>query len=413
VPPHEESSAALPVSSLEASAGPSQSTRVMARVAPVEASAPVAPASTPPAGAFTQLFQALDQQVSSVSAQPNSAVAAPPAMSSAGSFTSLFRTAGPGSETPVAPPAEVLFVPKQEASLSDGSFTELFRAIDPATAAPATPPLVQKSYTPPAPPAPSQSPGSFTQMFAAPSSTPPSGAARDWGQTPQAEDKFAAPQYRSTTPLPADLPRPDAGSLTQLLRTLDQSDVVPQRPSAAPPAPPGAFTSIYAAREPIANQPERLSSPPAAPSGGYGSAAQGPPPESGPSDFTRILQASSMREQALQRGEQAAAPAAQAPAAAAPAAPPQMPAFPGQIPQFPHPNALPPVNFGVAAVPPAAQPVKGMPALTPPPWMQPPTPPVPATPPANKTQQLLPIILIGIIFLLVIVLVAVVFLMKR
>ena len=120
-----------------------------------------------------------------------------------------------------------------------------------------------------------------------------------------------------------------------------------------------------------------------------------------------------MREQALQRGEQAGAAAQPAPPPAAPASPPQMPAFPGQIPQFPHPNVLPPMNFGVAATPPAAQPIKGVPNLTPPPWMQPPAPPAPALPPVNKTQQLLPIVLIGVIFLLVIVLVAVLFLFKH
>jgi hypothetical protein len=90
---------------------------------------------------------------------------------------------------------------------------------------------------------------------------------------------------------------------------------------------------------------------------------------------------------------------------------PQMPAFPGQGPQFPSPSVLPPVQFG-ASIPQPAQPVRGMPNLTPPPWVPPqaPQPPASPAPPANK---MLPIVLIGVIFVLAIVLVAVIFMMKR
>jgi hypothetical protein len=89
-----------------------------------------------------------------------------------------------------------------------------------------------------------------------------------------------------------------------------------------------------------------------------------------------------------------------------------MPGFPGQIPQFPHPNVLPPINFA-STMPQAAQPIKGMPNLTPPPWIPPAEPKPPAVPPPSKSQQLLPIVLIGVIFVLIIILVAVIFLFKR
>jgi hypothetical protein len=154
-----------------------------------------------------------------------------------------------------------------------------------------------------------------------------------------------------------------------------------------------------------------FSQPPSTQIGPGSSIPSEPPPASGSSDFTRIIQASSLREQALKRGEQPIE-------AAKPAAPPpaqpqmQMPAFPAAAaPQFPHPSVLPPLNFGHGGMTPQAQPFKpAAPNINPAQWMPPePPPPTPAAP----TQPLLPLILIGIIFVLIVVLVAVVFLLKH
>jgi hypothetical protein len=132
----------------------------------------------------------------------------------------------------------------------------------------------------------------------------------------------------------------------------------------------------------------------------------------GSSDFTRIIQASSLREQSLKRGEQSVEAAKPAAPPAPPPAQPQMPGFPPAAPQFPHPSVLPPMNFHHGNMTPAAQSFKPpAPNLSPAQWM-PPEPPPPAPTPVTA-QPLLPLILIGVIFILIVVLVAVVFLLKR
>jgi len=269
-------------------------------------------------------------------------------------------------------------------------------------------------------------------MFAAQANQPDRGAgqgtARSWEQPPAPAERPAAPDYRASSPLPADgrgssAPSSDASVLNQLLRALEQSDsaarpgaspLPAQLPSSPPAQPPGAFTGIYGVREQGGSQADRLpaSTPAPAPDAFiFGDFAQRPPVEpagGGVSEFTRIVQASSLREQALQRGEQAAAAAAPAQQAATPAA------GPARLPAFPSTSVLPPVQFG-ASIPQPTPPVAGMPSLTPPPWTPPqaPQPPAAPAPPANKAQQILPIVLIGVICVLVIALVAVIFTMKR
>jgi hypothetical protein len=136
-----------------------------------------------------------------------------------------------------------------------------------------------------------------------------------------------------------------------------------------------------------------------------------PASQPGSSDFTRIIQASSLREQALKRGEQSVEAVKPAAPPVPPPAQPQMPGFPPAAPQFPHPSVLPPMNFHHGNMTPAAQSFKPpAPNLNPAQWM-PPEPPPPA--PTATAQPLLPLILIGVIFILIVVLVAVVFLLKR
>jgi hypothetical protein len=146
---------------------------------------------------------------------------------------------------------------------------------------------------------------------------------------------------------------------------------------------------------------------------GRGVSTEPTPQPGGSSDFTRIIQASSLREQALKRGEQSVEAAKPAGPPTPSPAQPQMPGFPPAAPQFPHPGVLPPMNFHHGNMTPAAQSFKPpAPNLNPAQWM-PPEPPPPATAPTSRAQPLLPLILIGVIFILVVVLVAVVFLLKR
>ncbi len=396
--------------------------------------------SAPPSGdGSTQMFQAIDRGNASSSAPVISRSAtekAPvaPETQSAESFTQLFRAIESGASNipPGVAPASANQPPNvppiAPAAPSGASFTELFRAIDPdaGTSTPAPTPPVLPSSMAAVPTHEAQPAGSFTQMFRAVDSSStagdePSRPPQNWGQTPPRAEPVAPPP-QIVNPLAADQ-RSGGSSLTQLLRTLDQSDDPPDPPNPTPVQPPGPFTSIYGERSSVGNQVERMQPAPATPdfsqppktdvaSPGRSVLSEPAAPAGGSSDFTRILQASSMREQALKRGEQPIEPPQQPTPANPPAAQPQMPGFPVGSPQFPHSNVLPPLNFGHGSATPPLQSFKGAPSLTPPQWM-PPAPPPPTPAPVSKTQPLLPLVLIGIIFVLVVVLVAVVFLFKH
>ena len=289
---------------------------------------------------------------------------------------------------------------------------------------PKRPPRSRRGHPPPWPPRRADKPepqpaSSFTQIFRAIEGTPALGASpnpppQTWGQVPQSQSSPVVPPPYA--PPVSEAPRSEGSNLTQLLRNLDQSGSV--EPPPPPPAKrPDAFTSLYGEQQPPINLVERMQSASPATSVGQPPRADfaAAPAAGGASDFTRIIQASSLREQALKQGEQsveAAKPAAQAaPVAPVPSAP-QIPGFPGAAPpQFPHPSVLPPLNFGQGGAMPPAQPFRA-PNLAPPQWM-PPAPQPPAPAPPTKAQPLLPLILIGVIFVLVVVLVAVIFLMKR
>jgi hypothetical protein len=401
----------------------------------------IQPAAQASPGTFTQLFHAIDPGSQSTQAPPApqaSAKPLPPEEHSPGSFTQLFQAvdpaAAPTPAPPLAPatplPAKPAFNPP--AVQSGGSFTELFRAIDPSdTPPPPKPasfqPLSNMAAAPATTPEP-QPASSFTQMFRAADSatpaTPTVRPAQSWSQAPQSQPGVIPPSFPSAPFTPEPQPS-ESSNLTQFLRTLDQSGTSPEPPIPPPASRPDAFTSLYGERQPMTTPVERMQSapapnfsqPPRTEFAGPGSSIPSESPQaSGSSDFTRIIQASSLREQALKRGEQSIEAARPATPSAPPPAQPQMPAFPSATaPQFPHPSVLPPVNFGHGGMTPQAQPFK--PAaphinVNPAQWM-PPEPPPPAPAPAARTQPLLPLILIGIIFVLVVVLVAVVFLMKH
>jgi len=124
----------------------------------------------------------------------------------------------------------------------------------------------------------------------------------------------------------------------------------------------------------------------------------------GPSDVTRILDASKLRE--MQRG-----------GASVPA--PINPVMPVQPLPAPVPAAPPNLQWQppVAPTPAAWQPPQYAPPAVPAPQVPAPAPvaaPTPAAPPVmGKMQQYLPLLLIIIIFLLVVILVTVVFLLKH
>jgi hypothetical protein len=452
-PTAQPSSTPPPVASPDSPKSPGTFTQFFSAIDPPITPAPSAPtpataihqsAATPPppadpaAGSFTQLFQAIDQgsapAKTSIRPEPQSpAMPAVPETNSPGSFTQLFQAVG-SSATEPPPAAPRSFNPPPTPANTHptppgGSFTELFRAIDPGTNPQPPAPIAQRppstmatvpANNPEPPPA-----SSFTQIFRAIEGTPPSSAGENppqtWGQAPQSQNApIVPPPY---APPVSEAPRSEGSNLTQLLRNLDQSGSV--EPLPPPPArKPDAFTSLYGERQSPINQVERMQSaspatnvvqPPRTDFAAVPGRTAPPEPAAGASDFTRIIQASSLREQALRQGEQsieAPKPAASAaPAAPMPSQPP-IPGFPGAAPpQFPHPSVLPPLNFGQGGAMPPAQPFRA-PNLAPPQWM-PPAPQPPAPAPPAKAQPLLPLILIGIIFLLIVVLVAVIFLMKR
>ena len=396
-----------------------------------------APSSPATSGGFTQFFQVIDQAKASTAtpASPPPVMPASPQEQSPGSFTQLFQSVGSGAPDvpPSIKPAQEnplpTASPKAPVAHSGASFTELFRAIDPAEIPEPPRPAssLPQSSMAAAPNAPEpHAAESFTQMFRAADSAakPDTGGLppQTWGQVPQPQTGLASPL--TPTPFAAEPQHSDASNLTQLLRTLDPSGSRQEPPAPSPPLRPDAFTSLYGDRQPLTTPIERMqptSLPPnlgQPPATNFAAPGRSPTPDptpsaSGSSDFTRIIQASSLREQALKQGER---PVQAKPATAPPAPPPaqpQMPGFPLAAPQFPHPNVLPPLNLGHGGMAPPAQSFKpAVPNLNPAQWMPPePQPSAPA--PAPRAQPLLPLILIGIIFLLVVVLVAVIFLLKR
>jgi len=428
------------------------------RSQPAHAPTPAVPPAVPDSGGFTEFFRAMPAGApdSGPAQTPQGQAGWPPpappapAANKPGTFTQLFSTldsaAAPSRHEAVAdwpaPPAPA------PAANKPGSFTQLFSTLDGAASPPPPEPVDRGG----------SSPGSFTRMFsteqqqtpAAPPYSPapyyeerkPASGSIDYGTTPQnarrvesSRDPFAP----APLPEPSLQSAPPAGSvgITRLIRILDDPGTAPPPIPAAPVPPPrgaepGIWTQTLAsqvepekATAPAANAPAWTPPPPppaapAPPAVNYG--APSAAPATGPSEFTRILDASRMREMAMRGGQAPAVPAAPpAPppqqSFALPAAPPMpsyqppapppvggMPGYGGYTPPAPQPPAYP-MNYAPPAM---AAPV--------PPPMRAPAPPTPAPPPqpaGGKLQQMVPILLIVAIVLLVVLIVTVIFVMKH
>lgn len=377
---------------------------------------------------------------------PVSAIPAPvPASSAPGGFTELLRmsdfaglqTSVPQTSTPQAPGFGEFPKSSGPGDNKAGAFTQLFGTFSDAEAgvpaapvAPVAPGFGQSEPD-------SFAPGSFTRMLSLEQqSAPPSPAYReepavlpgsvDYGRTPGMvtpvaetlnRDPFAADPFAQTlTPAPVES-APAAGGMgiTRLIQMLDEPAAVPAVPStpmAVPPASmpskggPGIWTQTFEAlNKGSAPAAPAAAPPPSGPSYAAPMSEFTPPapPQAagqgvGPSEFTRIMDASRMREMAMRGGgaAESMAPSAgaskaggMAPPSFAPPAAPAMPAMGG----MPHPGGFAPPPPPAVAVPSA--------------------PPAKPAPPAGKLQQLVPLLLVITIVLLVVLIVTVIFLMKH
>jgi len=408
-----------------------------------------------------------------------------PAAPAPGGFTEMFKAMpGAGSEFggPKTPPQGLGEAPFSGGAAREipapsenkpGAFTQLFGTLGSAGATPSSPKPVEPSATSGA------GPGSFTQMISieqrsAPiepsyrEESKPSGGGLDYGAPPGAAEPAASSRDPFSSS-PVSEAQPDQStplgsgvSVTRLMRMLDEpskppaarAEETPQSPTRA--AEPGVWTQTFASLKPgepaaPAKAPEWAPPPPLPAPTGYpvSSAPQYPitvnepmvapplaaPAQSGPSEFTRILDASRMREIAMRGGQRQefstppppqsfAAPPPTAPQFQPPPPPPGMQGL-GGMPQPggfapPPPPQAPgyPMQFGAPA---AAAPGGSMPKS---PGMfapaVPPMPPAPQPPPVKpaptgmgKMQQYVPLLLVLVIVLLVVILVTVIFLMKH
>ena len=460
-----------------------------ARVVPEEpkrapaAPVPPAPPSAPTPGGFTELLRVAGSEGPAFGGArtdtPSPAVApfggAPgaPAENKPGAFTQLFGTFGGAGATPSAPPQAA---PPAPAENKPGAFTQMFGTFGGASAAPPAPPPMEPIAGGP----PRGSVGSFTQMLSLePQSAPaepawreepkPLAPAMDFGLNPATNRPGGQPSasldpFASQTPEQPPIAATPSGSgmgITRLIQMLDEPskptppvEVAPMSPG--PGAGPGIWTQTFASLSggnepaaPAAKAPEWT--PPAAPAYAFAPPPLAPaviPPvtaspaapsrPSGPSEFTRILDASRLREQAMRGGPGAEMPGQVAPPPGPGVAPPlpPMPQFAapppppagmqgmGGMPQpgaFPPPQApmapggyamsYPPPAGGMAA--PGGMPQPGM--FAPPPMpAAPPAPPAkPAAPPAGKLQPILLVMGAVIIVLLIVLIVVVIFMMKK
>jgi hypothetical protein len=427
--------------------------------APIESARPSAPfaspipesprpAPAPPSpGGFTELLRTTsgsDAGPGGAAKQPPSAAdtpffTGPPATSSPsagnspGAFTQLFGTFSGGSAGMTAP--EPRDVPTPVSSKGNaGSFTRLL-SIEPQS--PAAEPAFREERKPlpgsvnygvtpgtPGPAAANRDPFAPAPLADAKpvESTPPGGSV---GITRliQMLDEPSKPSTPRFEPAPVSPPRgPEAGAWTQTFASLsapNESAAPAAKPPSWPPQPPPVASAAPIGRE--AQFPASSNAPVV-----HAAAA------SGPSEFTRILDASRMRELAMRGGSGAASlPQAQTPQAPMPP-PPAMPSYPAPVAPsiggmqgmgaMPQPGVYPPPppqapSYPMSYAPPAAAmpQAPGMYAPAPPP-MPAPAPPPPAKsadPGAGKLQQLVPLLLVVVIVLLVVLIVTVIFLMKH
>jgi hypothetical protein len=417
---------------------------------PMEAPFKPLPLATPAPGGFTELLRATT---------PDAAGFDRPRMPSGG------FAGAPGGGVPV--------------ESKPGTFTQLFGSLSGAeTAEPAPTPAPGSFGAGSASTGSSGSgPGSFTRMLSIEQQTAPApafhevprpiAASSDYGAAPQSQSPAPGLDPFASSPLPEALPNKSApGSgvgITRLIQMLDEPTRAPAphfepAPVKPPQGPePGVWTQTFASlaesnkpAAPPAKTPDWSSPPmPAAPPPMYSATpvypavsqpVPGPPAASssaGPSEFTRILDASKMREQSMMGGAAATSAAAipRPPQSFAPPAP-QVPMPNFSMPAAPPPMAMPgmggmpqpggfappqspqvpnyPMNFSPQApgMPTMGGSMPQMPAIQSPPVPQ--VPPVKAPEPgAGKTQQMLLIMGAVIIVLLVAILVTAIFLMKH
>jgi len=404
---------------------------------PVRAPAPAAP------GGFTQLLQTTTGGDSEMSTPPSfrpvpgetpafggpAGTSPAPAENKPGAFTQLFSSLG-GSETSAPVPAATDRAAGDSSRGNAGSFTRML-SLEPQSAA--AEPAFQEERKP--------LPGSVNYGLT-PGTAAPAAASRDpFAPAPVVESK------------PADS-APPGGSvgITRLIQMLDEPSkpAVPRIEPAPVSAPrgtePGVWTQTFAslstpnapAAQPAPTVPS-WSSPPLAPAAPTGRDAQfpgsmnepvvHPAAAAGPSEFTRILDASRMRELAMRGGSGAAnLPQTPVPQAPAPLPPPPIGGMQG-MGAVPHPGVYPPpppqaptypMSYGspggAMPAPGGSMPqAPGMYAPAPPPMPAPPPPPPPkpAEPGVGKLQQLVPMLLVVVIVLLVVLIVTVIFLMKH
>ena len=362
-----------------------------------------------------------------------------------------------------------------------GTFTQLFGTLGDAGTSPPAPPPIERGTGDSS----RGNAGSFTRMLSLEQqSTPaepayreerkPSAGSLDYDLTPQTSRPTEASRDPfSPSPLPEAQPfqsTPPAGGagITRLIQMLDDPSKSPApRVEVAPVSPPGGaepgawtqtFASLATPNEPpapVAKAPDWApqQAPPGAtgypasreasfPAGLNEPAVRTPPAApvaSGPSEFTRILDASRLREQAMRGGPGAENLSPPPPQNFTPATPPvPIPNYPVPVPSpvrevqglggMPHPGVYPPpqpqmpgypMNYGPHA---GAIPTPGG-SMPQPPGMYVPAPPMPtvpqvppvkpAEPGTGKTQQYLLVMGVVIIVLLVALLVTVIFLMKH
>ncbi len=380
-------------------------------------------------GSFTQMFERPDTRASesvSVPATATTPVGAEDAPGRPGSFTQIFQTFG---ETAPEQPKQVVRPTVDKTSEAEpgrghGSFTQMFQTLErPAEAS-------TKSEE--------QKPGSFTQLFSTVAGLPPepvpapanvyerpfTAGVPDSAEPYQDHRPAFSPMESASMGRPPVGNTPAQGGITQLLQRLDQPSQAPQPfvpsayplPAAKATAPqPGSFTGVY----------EGLGMPVTPPATPIPSAAVPIPSATGPSEFTRIQNASALREGTLRDGASAEG-AASAGAAETSAAGSGRVALPGGLQAMPHASfsaqTLPQASVsGLGGAHGAVSAAGGGQASL----SGPSVPHVPAMPqmklpqaskaatPAAGVQKYLPLLLILVIFLLLAVLVAVVFFIKK
>jgi hypothetical protein len=388
---------------------------------------------------------------------------------SAGGFTELLRAAPDadpmmtyplGARRPTVPPP---------AENKPGSFTQLFGSLGESQAPQTAPPPSEKADSS------GGSAGSFTRMLSfEPQATPaemprfeenkPFADRLNYGVVPEPErpsapsnDPFSPQPSSASEPAPI-APQSGGVGITRLIQMLDEpSKAPPPSQREAPPvspatgAGPGVWTQTFASLStsndppaPAAKAPDwappqaqpmaaAYPDPPAArPAPSVAAPAMSSPPAAtGPSEFTRILDASRLREMAMKGGQGAAAEGAGTappPQVASPAPPVRMPSYPVPVPTpavgmqgggaMAHPAVYPPPVPRAPAMYAPTPHVPQAPGMQVPiphhlPSAPPPPPAKPAPPAAGGLQQMVPILLIVVIVLLVVLIVTVIFLMKH